>query len=83
MAAPAVTGAVALYKATRPLATPAEVRESLRYLGNQGWYTSTDPDPYHEPLLGVSRIGTLGTFSLSVAHRRHDHLARAARYSSR
>ncbi len=66
MAAPAVTGAVALYKSTRPLATPAEVRESLRYLGNQGWYTSTDPDPYHEPLLGVSRIGTLGTFSLSA-----------------
>lgn len=66
MAAPAVTGAVALYKASRPLATPAEVRESLRYLGNQGWYTSTDPDPYHEPLLGVSRIGSLGTFSISA-----------------
>lgn len=65
MAAPAVTGAVALYKATRPSATPAEVRESLRYLGNQGWKTSTDPDPYNEPLLGVSRIGALGTFSLS------------------
>ena len=31
------TGAVALYKATRPLATPAEVRESLRYLGNLNW----------------------------------------------
>jgi subtilisin family serine protease len=66
MAAPAVTGAVALYKSSRPKATPAEVRESLRYLGNQGWYTSTDPDPYHEPLLGVSRIGTLGSFSLSA-----------------
>jgi subtilisin len=65
MAAPAVTGAVALYKASRPLATPAEVREALRYLGNQGWSTSTDPDPYHEPLLSVSRIGSLGTFSLS------------------
>lgn len=66
MAAPAVTGAVALYKASRPLATPAEVREALRYLGNQGWYTSTDPDPYHEPLLSVSRIGSLGTFSISA-----------------
>ena len=44
MAAPAVTGAVALYKASRPLATPAEVREALRYLGNLGWSTSTDPD---------------------------------------
>jgi subtilisin family serine protease len=66
MAAPAVTGAVALYKASRPLATPAEVRESLRYVGNFGWYTSTDPDPYHEPLLDVARIGSLGTFSLAA-----------------
>ncbi|MFL5685990.1 MAG: S8 family serine peptidase [Chloroflexota bacterium] len=65
MAAPHVTGAAALYKASRRLATPAEVRESLRYLGNLNWYTNTDPDPYHEPLLNVSRIGTLGTFSIS------------------
>ena len=65
MAAPAVTGAAALYKATRPLATPAEVRESLRYLGNLGWMTSTDPDSIHEPLLGVSRLGALGSFDVS------------------
>ena len=45
MAAPHVTGAVALYKASRPLATPAEVRESLRYLGNLNWYTSHRPRP--------------------------------------
>ena len=43
MAAPAVTGAVALYKASRPRATPSEVRSSLRYLGNFSWKTSTDP----------------------------------------
>ena len=67
MAAPAVTGAVALYKASRPLATPAEVRESLRYLGNYGWATSTDPDSIHEPLLDVSRLGRLGTFALSTS----------------
>ncbi|HET9758090.1 MAG TPA: S8 family serine peptidase, partial [Candidatus Limnocylindrales bacterium] len=30
MAAPAVTGAAALYKASRPLATPREVKEALR-----------------------------------------------------
>ncbi len=66
MAAPHVTGAVALYKATRPLATPSEVRESLRYLGSTNWYRHTDPDNYHEPLLSVSRIGTLGTFSLAA-----------------
>jgi subtilisin family serine protease len=65
MAAPHVTGAAALYKASRPLATPAEVRESLRYLGSNNWYRNTDPDRYHEPLLSVRRIGTLGTFSMS------------------
>ena len=64
MAAPAVAGAVALYKATRPLATPAEVRESLRYLGNFNWATATDPDSIHEPHLDVGRMATLGTFGV-------------------
>jgi subtilisin len=66
MAAPAVSGAVGLYKASRPLATPNEVRESLRYLGNFGWALSTDPDDYHEPLLDVSRVAALGSFSVSA-----------------
>lgn len=66
MAAPAVTGAAALYKASRPLATPAEVREALRYLGNLGWKTWTDPDSVHEPLLDVHRVAALGTFDVSV-----------------
>jgi subtilisin family serine protease len=65
MAAPTVAGAVALYKSSRPYATPAEVKEALRYLGNYGWKTSTDPDSTHEPLLDVSRLGNLGTFSLN------------------
>ncbi len=65
MAAPAVTGAVALYKSSRPNATPAEVREALRYLGNFNWKVSTDPDSTHEPLLDVSRLGVLGTFALT------------------
>jgi subtilisin len=63
MAAPAVTGAVALYKATRPLATPLEVKEALQYLGNLGWNLATDPDSHHEKLLDVSRVGKLGTFN--------------------
>ena len=66
MAAPAVTGAVALYKASRPLATPSEVRESLRYLGNLGWDVKTDPDSVHEPLLDVGRVSNLGTFSMTA-----------------
>ena len=65
MAAPTVTGAVALYKASRPNATPAEVKEALRYLGNLNWNTATDPDPYHEPLLDVARIANLGTFDVT------------------
>ena len=64
MAAPAVTGAVALYKASRPNATPAEVKEALQYLGNLNWKTSTDPDTHHEKLLDVSKLGPLGTFDL-------------------
>jgi hypothetical protein len=65
MATPAVTGAVALYKASRPKATPAEVREALRYLGSQNWITSTDPDATHEPLLNVAKIGKLGTYAFA------------------
>ena len=66
MATPAVAGAVALYKASRPKATPAEVREALMYLANTGWKTSTDPDAYHEKLLDVSKLGSLGTFKLGA-----------------
>ena len=66
MAAPAVAGAVALYKSTRPRATPAEVRESLQFLGNLSWKTTTDPDSVHEKLLDVSRLSFLGTFSVGM-----------------
>jgi subtilisin len=66
MATPHVTGAAALYKASRPKATPGEVKEALQYLGNLNWRTSTDPDSYHEKLLDVSKLGLLGTFSLTA-----------------
>ncbi|MCJ7709587.1 MAG: S8 family serine peptidase [Chloroflexi bacterium] len=56
MAAPHVTGAAALYKASRPLATPADVRTALRVAGTQDWNTATDPDGTHEPLLNVARL---------------------------
>ena len=54
MAAPTVAGAVALYKSSRPKATPAEVREALRYLGNLNWKTSTDPD--FDPRAAARRV---------------------------
>ncbi len=62
MAAPAVTGAVALYKASRPTATPAQVKEALQFLGNLDWNLASDPDSKHEKLLDVSRVGKLGNF---------------------
>ena len=66
MAAPHVTGAVALLKASRPTLTPADVREALRYFGTSAWNTATDPDSTHEPLLNVSRIGPRGDFSIAL-----------------
>ncbi|HLA16552.1 MAG TPA: S8 family peptidase, partial [Candidatus Limnocylindrales bacterium] len=66
MATPHVTGAVALYKESRPDATPAEVREALIHLGNLGWDRSSDRDSYDEKLLDVSRLGRLGTFQVSA-----------------
>ena len=64
MAAPAVTGAVALYKASRPQATPAQVKEALQYLGNLNWKTSTDPDRPTRSCSTSRELGPLGTFGI-------------------
>ena len=66
MAAPHVAGAVALYKASRPLATPAEVKAALRAAGTLEWNTATDPDGAHEPLLDVGRIVALGAWTIDA-----------------
>lgn len=66
MAAPAVTGAVALYRASRPWTKPEEVRTALQFLGNTNWFTSTDRDVIHEHLLDVSKIGPAGDFDVAV-----------------
>jgi subtilisin family serine protease len=66
MATPHVTGAAALFKASRPLATPAEVKAALRAAGTQDWNTATDPDGTHEPLLNVARIVALGDWTVDA-----------------
>ncbi|MDQ2964339.1 MAG: S8 family serine peptidase, partial [Chloroflexota bacterium] len=66
MATPAVTGAIALYKATRPWATPAMVKAALLYLATTNWNQASDPDQYPDRLLDVSKIGPAGDFSVGV-----------------
>jgi subtilisin len=60
MATPHVTGAVALYKAGHPTATPAQIRAALLSTGsNAGW--SGDKDSSKEPLIDVSTFAASGT----------------------
>jgi subtilisin family serine protease len=66
MAAPHVTGAVALLKASRPYLTPAEVKEALVYLGTLNWKVTSDPDSKHEKLLDLSKLGPRGDFTVGV-----------------
>jgi subtilisin family serine protease len=54
MAAPHVTGAAALYKATHPTASPSAVKSALQAAGTTDWNTATDPDGTHEKLVNVA-----------------------------
>lgn len=53
MASPHVAGAAALYKASNPGATPAQVKTAIQNAGNLNWNTATDPDGNPEKLLNV------------------------------
>jgi subtilisin family serine protease len=66
MAAPHVTGAAALYKASRPDASPSQVKAALQAAGTLDWNVATDPDPYHERLLDVARIVAAGDFTVDA-----------------
>ena len=67
MAAPHVTGAAALYLATRPAPALRGPVGAPATSGNLDWKTSTDPDGNPDILLDVSRIGPLGDFAPSAA----------------
>jgi len=54
MASPHVAGAAALYVATHPGATPAEVKAALQAAGSSNWNNADDPDGIKEPLLDVN-----------------------------
>jgi subtilisin len=55
MASPHVAGGAALYAATNPSATPAQVKSALQSAGNLNWiWPSQDPDGTQERLLNVS-----------------------------
>lgn len=53
MASPHVAGGAALYKATHPSATPAQVKAALTGSGSIDWNNADDPDGIKEPLLSV------------------------------
>jgi subtilisin family serine protease len=56
MAAPHVAGGAALYAATNPTATPAQVKSALQSRGSLDWNDVDDPDPTKERLLDVSTL---------------------------
>jgi subtilisin family serine protease len=54
MASPHVAGAAALYKATHPTATPAQVKAALQSAGNLNWtWPSQDGDGTQERLINA------------------------------
>jgi subtilisin family serine protease len=54
MASPHVAGGAALYLATHPTASPAEVKSALQAAGTTEWSTTGDPDGSQEKLLNVA-----------------------------
>ncbi len=66
MAAPHVTGAAALWLASRPGRTPAEVRFALRAGATLDWNTATDPDGNPDLLLNTAHLVDPGDFTVDV-----------------
>ncbi|HUR75631.1 MAG TPA: S8 family serine peptidase [Sporichthya sp.] len=55
-AAAHVAGAAALYLASHPDATPAQVRSALIAAGSKDWDSNTDPDSNPDPLVDVEKF---------------------------
>ena len=66
MAAPHVTGAVALYLASRPGRTPAQVRTALRDAATYDWNTATDPDGVPDRLLNTAHLVAPGDWTIDA-----------------
>ncbi len=64
MATPTVAGGAALYKATHPEASPAEVQAALVAGGNHDWDTATERDSYRTRLMNVETFGGGAGFTL-------------------
>lgn len=56
MAAPHVAGSAAVYRATNPDASPADVQAALQRRGSRRWDDPDDPDGTREPLVHAARL---------------------------
>jgi hypothetical protein len=61
-----VTGAAALWLASRPGRSPAEAKAAIYAAGTLDWKSSTDPDGKPDRLLDVSRLVALGDFNIEA-----------------
>jgi subtilisin len=66
MAAPHVTGAAALWLASRPGRSPAQVKAALRAAATLDWKTGTDPDGNPDLLLNTAHILAAGDFAVDL-----------------
>ena len=66
MASPHVTGAVAVYRAMFPRATPQQVRLALEAVATRDWRTGTDPDRTNEKAVWIGGFRQMPDFSTSA-----------------